>query len=75
MAAVAAVVVESVAAFAFAFALAVRYSLVDELLAASNAPVTLALGRGWVARLEALGGTKYQEKVSIDLPCTKIQLY
>jgi hypothetical protein len=61
---------------AFAFALAIRYSLADKLLAASNAPVkTLTLGRGCVAQLEALGGTKHQEKVSIDLPYTKIQLY
>ena len=44
---VAAVAVESVAAFALAFTLAVCYGLADELLAASDAPVeTLALGRG-----------------------------
>ena len=57
-AAAAAVAVESVAAFAFA--LAIRYGLMDKLLAASDAPVeTLALGKGYVIRLEALGGTKY----------------
>jgi len=42
-----AVVAELVAAFALALALAVRYSLVDKLLAASNTPIkTLTLGRG-----------------------------
>jgi hypothetical protein len=73
-AAAAAVTAESAAAFALANALAVRYNLINKLLAASNAPVETLSG-GLVVRLEALGGTKHQEKVSIDLPYTKIQLY
>ena len=57
-AAAAAVAVELVAAFTFA--LAIYYSLIDKLLAASNAPIkTLTLSRGYITWLEALGGTKY----------------
>jgi hypothetical protein len=43
----AAAAAELAAAFALPNALAVRYNLVDKLLAASNAPIkTLTLGRG-----------------------------